>query len=230
MKLTHDDFLHVTGANGPGLRKLQHRNQLVLAFGRSCAPTSLTYLPIDAVCLLTTDVLGKTYNLTVASQIMRLRFDQLAHVVGVAEADPSHEAHFCIIDLQRNSDGAQANIAAGASDVVMPELLAADMMEQPELRGFSATRVVSVNVSHLIRFVRAQGAAHGLDLAAAFFPPPDSAEYAELMRPYVERRDAAIIEAKNRRNRATLADRLGDRARAAFEQLDQMQRDREMVS
>lgn len=231
-RLTLKELLAVTATDIQKFNTLRKRDQIGLAFGRGIAPASLSYLPVDAVGMLIVETLGKSYpRLEVAAQLTRLHFDAWGRCVAEADANPDCQASFVIVDLEREHDGAQAHFVAGTADVVQPELLAADLVRStPQTRGFTATRITCINVSRLMRFIRAQATAVGIDLSHSFMPPPDSREFAELMRPYTDRRDAAIIEARNRRNREALADRLGDKARAAFEQLDAMTRDREMVS
>ena len=62
-------------------------------------------------------------------------------------------------------------------------------------------------------------AEHGIDLSAAFLPPPNSKIFGDLMRPYVEIRDEALVEVKNRKKRETIAAKIGEKARTAFEAL-----------
>jgi hypothetical protein len=219
-RLSLQDVLILTATPFPKFQTLRRRNQIGLAFGRNVAAASLSYLPIDCVGFMLVDVLAQSYPNTFAARLVRCHFDGWAHVVAEAEAHPDHDATFCIVDLERESDGQQAHFVAGAADLVNPQALAADLLKvTPGAKGYVAVRVICTNVSRLIRFIRKTATEHSIDLSAAFLPPPDSQAFGDLMRPYVEVRDEALIEVKNRKKRETVAAKIGEKARAAFEAL-----------
>lgn len=229
-RLSLNDVLAATATSYDALQSLRRRNQIGLAFGRGVAAASLSYVAADTVGMILAATLGRSHGQTMAAQIVRLRFDAWGHVVAEADARPERDAFLVVVDLERNTDRAAAHFVAGATDVTSPEALAADIVRNmPAARGFTATRVISVNISRLMRFIRAQGVRHGIDLSHAFLPPPDSDTFRDLMSPYVEMRDAAIIEVRNRAKREALAERLGDAARERFETFAEMQRETDRV-
>ncbi|MFG3593299.1 hypothetical protein [Bradyrhizobium sp. RDI18] len=219
-RLTLQDVLTATATPFPKFQSLRRRNQIGLAFGRSVAAASLSYVAADCVGLMLVDVLAQSYPNAFAATLTRVHFDGWGYTLAEAEAHPDHDASFCVVDLERESDGQKAHFVAGAADLVNPQALAAELLEStPGARGYVAVRVNCINISRLVRFIRKTAAANGIDLSAAFLPPPDSHAYRDLMRPYVELRDQAIIEVKNRKKREAVAAKIGEKARSAFEAL-----------
>ncbi len=214
--LTLPELLKITGTTEQGLKSLRRRDQIALGFGQRHAYESLPYLPLDAVCMLTAGTLAKPYSQTEASQLVRLNGDRLAEVVAEAEANFAEDAHFCIVDFERETDGKKAHMACGARKAT-PEQIAAEVERTPEAKGFRAVRINCVNVSHLIRFVRKIAAKHGIDLIATFMPAPGSKEFKALFEPYVEVRDKAIVAVKDRKKREAFAKLAGQKARAVAE-------------
>lgn len=131
---------------------------------------------------------------------------QLARIYGgailftIAEAEASREADvaFAVVTAV-TVDGKRGFVAHGGSLPPKPSYTVAE-------------QIVSVNVSHLCRLLRADAAKVGLDLRDRFLPPPNSAAFAEIVRPYAEL-ESGIIEAKAIKKRDVAARRAGDRAR-----------------
>jgi hypothetical protein len=205
-RLSLQDVLTATGTPFPKFQTLRRRNQIGLAFGRNVATASLSYVPVDCIGLMLVDALAESYPNAFAALLVRCHFDGWGYVVAEAEANPDHDASFCVVDLERERDGQKVHFVAGASDL-------------PSATGYVAVRVTCTNVSRLLRFVRKRAAEHDIDLSAAFLPPPNSKIFSDLMRPYVEIRDEALVEVNNRKKRETVAAKIGEKARTAFEAL-----------
>jgi hypothetical protein len=220
MRLTLQELLKITATTDQGLRSLRRRGQIALAFGQRHAFDSLTYLPLDAVAMLLRGTLAKSYGQTEAAQFVRIYGDVWAQVVAEAEADFKTDVSFCIVDFERENDGKKATMAAGARDAT-PEQIAAAVANTPEAQGFVAVRINCVNLSHLIRAIRTSAAKHGINLTMPFMPPPGSEDFQKLFEPYVEARDAAIVQVRDRRRREVLARQAGEKARAAAERLQE---------
>jgi hypothetical protein len=216
--LTLPELLKVTGTTEQGLKSLRRRNQLAGAFSLKELFNGLPYLPLDAVGMLLAGTLAKPYSQTEASQLVRLFGDTWAETVSEAEANFSEDAHFCIVDFERESDGKKAHMACGARKAT-PEQIAAALRMTPEATGFVPVRVNCVNVSHLIRFIRKTAAKHGIDLIAPFMPPPGSKEFKALFAPYVELRDKAIVAVRDHRMRGAFARLAGEKARKVAEEV-----------
>lgn len=219
MRLTLPELLSITETSNQALKSLRRRDQIALAFGQRHAYESLSYLPLDAVGMLLTGTLAKSYGHTEAAQLVRVYGDIWAQVVAEAEADFKTDASFCVVDFERESDGKKATMAAGAREAT-PERIAATVANTPEAQGFVAVRINCVNISHLIRAIRISAAKHDIDLIRPFMPPPGSEEFQKLFAPYVELRDKAIaVTAKERKKREALVREAGTVSRMVAEQV-----------
>jgi hypothetical protein len=103
-----------------------------------------------------------------------------------------------VADLARDGDGRRAVLACSAVAV--------------GAEGFAVERVVTCNISRLIRRVRAEAERAGIDLSAPFLPPLGSAALDAILAPYAELQ--AIVEHGARRKRLVAAGRAGGLARA----------------
>src|SRR5947207_1593656 len=147
-RLSLQDVLTATGTPFPQFQTLRRRNQIGLAFGRNVATASLSYVPVDCIGLMLVDALAESYPNAFAAVLVRCHFDGWGYVVAEAEANPDHDASFCVVDLERERDGQKAHFVAGASDLVNPQALVTNLMKvTPSATGYVAVRVTCTNVS-----------------------------------------------------------------------------------
>jgi hypothetical protein len=123
--------------------------------------------------------------------------------IAQAEAAPKTDALFAVIDFIGNDDR-RAYLTCGARDTTPDASVA---------QGYVVERVTTINISNLIRIVRAETAKLGLDLSAPFLPAPDSAEFSELVAAYGEL-EGVVVEARAIRKRDAAAQRVGAKVRA----------------
>src|SRR3954465_6116950 len=92
-------------------KNLVYRNLHAFAWGRSVASDSLTYFEVDALALMLTETLAKSYSRTVAAQLVRLHCDTWIAALAMAEANPDRPAYFSIVDFF--CKGKRGHIACG---------------------------------------------------------------------------------------------------------------------
>ncbi len=195
-RLTLDELLKVTATDVRLFKQLRARKQLAMAFGRSDAYVSLSYVALDGVGFMLADALAKSHGRKFAAQVVRVYWDVWGMVTAYAAADPSKAANFCIVDF-RTADGKAAHMVCGASGEISAEYIALELASTPQAAGAEADRIVCVNVSRLVRFMIDQGARNGINLLGAFLPPPDDPRTIDLIKPGTVARQHAleVIEA-----------------------------------
>jgi hypothetical protein len=215
--LTLPQVLTLTGTSFEKFKSLRRREQIALAFGRRHAAASLSYIPADCVGMLLVATLGKAYGdkLTFPAQLVRVYGDTWLECVARAEAERGsanpRDVNFCVIDLERESDGKTGHMVAGSTGMA-PEQTAFTV-RQPE--GWVQARINCVNVSVLIRRIRRAAVEEQIDLNAPFMPPPGTDEYKKLMEcDYFKRRDQLFTDSKTIKLREAAAAKYGDQARA----------------
>jgi hypothetical protein len=138
--------------------------------------------------------------------------------VAISEADASQPVNFCIVDF-RDKRGKTAHMVCGAAGNVSQDYIALKLASTPQAAGADAERIVCVNVTRLIRFMRETGAKHGINLiGSSFLPPPDDPRTAALLAPCTEAREQAVevVEALKAGDEQR-AKRAGMLARSALE-------------
>ena len=218
-RLTLDELLLVTDTPINQFKALRIRKQLALAFGRSDAYASLTYVELDGVALMLADALAESHGRQFAARVVRVYWDVWGAVVARAEADASQAAKFCVVDFT-TADGKSAHLVCGAGGVISDEEIAAKTAATPQAAGAEAKRIVCVNLTRLIRFMRENGARHGINLIDSPFLPaaPDDQRTIDLLTPWAEARARAIemVGAMKVKDEKAAA-RAGLLARAALE-------------
>ncbi len=191
-RLTLDELLLVTDTPINQFKALRIRKQLALAFGRSDAYASLAYVELDGVALMLADALAESHGRQFAARVVRVYWDVWGAVVARAEADASQAAKFCVVDFT-TADGKSAHLVCGAGGVISDEEIAAKTAATPQAAGAEAKRIVCVNLTRLIRFMREHAARHGIDLLrSSFLPPADDPRTIDLLWPWAEARGRAI--------------------------------------
>ena len=96
MRLSLAELLTVTDTDQGMLKAWRRRNHVALAFGRTDAYESMSYIALDAVAILLADTLAKSYRRTFAAHLVRVYWDIWGYAVAHAEADPSKPSHFVV--------------------------------------------------------------------------------------------------------------------------------------
>ena len=132
-----------------------------MAFGQRDAYASLRYLGLDGVALLLADTVTKSHGRPFAAAAIRTHWDTWGEVVAHAEANPAQPANFCIVDF-RLPGGKAGHMVCGATGAIDEEALALRLAMTPQAKGAEPERIVCVNVTRLIRFMRETAAGHGI--------------------------------------------------------------------
>jgi hypothetical protein len=210
-RLTLDEIMSICDFGIEQLKSLRRRDQIALAFGGNTAWAVATwYMPADCVGLMLTAALAKAYDMTIAAQIVRAFGDAWLTAVAKADADTEIDAEtdasFAVADLVRKDDSQRALMAWCAGSAALAQL--------PEAKSYTIERVTVVNVSSIVRAVRANAASCDLDLSSPFMPAPDSEQFAEIMAPYAAIETGVVVEVRALEKREALVRRLGEQARA----------------
>jgi hypothetical protein len=204
VRLTPRELLTITDIDIEALKSMRRRHQIAIAFGGEDVVSSRMYTACDAVALMISSALAKSYGASLAAALTRASADVV--LIAIAQAGVSKQnVPLAIIDLTRD-DGRRAYITC--TDAVEPPNAAA-------AQGYVLERVVSINVSHIFGVVRANATRIGLDLSAPFLPEPGSETFDAMMGPFVDANlMGSLIEAKSLRKRDMLARKAGAQARA----------------
>jgi hypothetical protein len=209
-----DEFLALAGLTKQQVKTLRRRDQLALAFGRRDAYSTLNYIELDAVAVLLVEELARSFDKTVAAQIVKLHADIWGF--GVAESETSKSVFFIVAEFV-DSVGRRTHLA-GCSRTADAEQIRKGFAKQPYAAGHEFARAVVVPLSRLLERVRINAKQAGIDVSGPFLPPPGDHRFKEIFAPYVKARDLAVASVQGR-NDNDIALRLGNRARANMEEL-----------
>jgi hypothetical protein len=206
-RLTHKEFRAASDIDSIHSYNLNARGQAALAFGRNMIATSLSYVEMDCLCLKIADVLAESYPRKLATSFVRVHFDTIAQVLAAAEADPTANKFFSVIDFFVRGKRAHTCCGSVTDD---PELIAFELAHTPLTARAIVNRVTSINITGLRAKIVDNAERKGIDIAAPWLPPLGSQDLAELLQPYMALRDEAV---------ATVIAAAGAQSRTAFENM-----------
>jgi hypothetical protein len=194
--LPRDEFLEVLGLTGGAFDQLQHAGFVALAFGTPMPATPGRYLDLDLVAMAInlglTPSLGRENSTTIVSGY----FHQWASAVGHAEADPTQDFFMAVGGIGWDDTKKSPKLLLVTNGTV--DQLATDFRSTTNLVGF-----FTVNISDIIRRLRARAHTAGIDLSRPFFFPPDDPRFDEILIRVKRERDARI--ARLRRDKKKFA-------------------------
>jgi hypothetical protein len=183
--LSREEFLELLGLTGGAFDQLQHAGHVALAFGTPMPATPGRYLDLDlvamAIILGLTPSLGRENATTIVSGF----FHQWASAVGHAEADRSQNFFMAVGGVGWDTTKRRPKLLVVTNGTV--EQIAQDFRSTENLAGF-----FTVNISDVIRRLRARAHAAGIDLSQAFFFPPEDPRFAEMLTRVKRERDARL--------------------------------------
>ena len=194
--LSRDEFLEVLGITGGSFDQLQHAGHVALAFGTSLPATPGRYLDLDTVAMAVNLGLTPSLGRETSTTIVGGYFHQWASAVGHAEADPCQDFFMAVggVGWDVSKKGPKRLLVTNGT----LDQIAQDFRGTPEVVGF-----FTVNISDIIRRLRAKAVAAGIDLSRPFFFPPNDARFNEILTRVRRERDARI--ARLRRNKKKFA-------------------------
>lgn len=209
-RINYDDLLTVTGTTRNTFRTHRSRDQIALAFGRSNAYNSMSFVEIDAVAMVLCGTLAKSYSRPVSAQLVRLDCDRWCEAIAMAEADADRAANYCIVDFQ-DADGVLSHLtcATNSSDL---DWISHTVALSPKAFRATAQRITAVNMHPLIRKIQTTAADRGIELASPWLPPLGSDDFRDLFAAYAVARNGSVEIARVRS-----AYRAGELARTMLE-------------
>ena len=198
--LSRDEFLGILGLTSGAFDQLQHAGHVALAFGTSMPATPGRYVDLDLVAmsinLALTPALGREKSTTIVAGF----FHQWASAVGHAEADLNQD-HFMAVG------GAGWDAASkGVKRLVVTngtlDQINQDFQNVKELVGF-----LTVNISDIIRRLRARAKTCGIALSGRFFLSPDDPQSGEFLMQFKRERDARLARLRRDERKFAVAKR-----------------------
>jgi hypothetical protein len=194
--LSRDEFLEILGVTGGSFDQLQHNGHVALAFGTPVPATPGRYLDLDLVAMAVNLGLTPSLGRETSTAIVAGYFTQWASAVGHAEADP-HQDFFMAVSGVGWDDSKKSPKLLLVTNGTVDEI-AQDFHSTPDVVGS-----VTVNISYIIRRLRAKAVAAGIDLSRPFFFSPNDPRFNEILTRVRRERDARI--ARLRRNKKKFA-------------------------
>jgi hypothetical protein len=194
--LSRDEFLEVLGLTGGAFDQLQHAGHVALAFGTPMPATPGRYLDLDLVAMAINLGLTPSLGRENSTAIVSGYFHQWASAVGHAEADPRQDFFMAVAGV--GWDGKKKSPKSLLVTHGTVDQIAQDFRDTAELVGF-----FTVNISDIIRRLRAHAHVAGIDLSRPFFFPPDDPRFDEILTKVKRELNARI--ARLRRDKKKLA-------------------------
>jgi len=194
--LTRDQFLEVLGLTGGAFDQLQHAGHVALAFGTPLPATPGRYLDLDLVAMASNLALTPSLGRETSTAIVAAYFHQWASAVGHAEADPNQNFFMAVGGVGRDVAKKGPRLLLVTHGTV--DQIAQDFRNMKDLVGF-----FTVNISDIIRRLRARAHAAGIDLSRPFFFPPNDPRFDQILIQVKRERDERI--ARLRRDKKKLA-------------------------
>jgi len=194
--LPRSEFLEVLRLTSGAFDQLQHAGHVALSFGTPVPATPGRYLDLDLVAIAINLGLSQSLGREVATVIVGAYFHQWASAVGHAEADQTHDYFMAVGGV--------------GSDLVNkgPKFLAVTHGKLEEIfddfRGIKGlVGSCMINISDIIRQLRARARAVGIDLDRPFFFPPDDARFDQILMQVKRERDARIARLRRDKKKFT---------------------------
>jgi hypothetical protein len=207
--LTRSEFLELLGLTGGAFDQLQHTDHVALAFGTPFPATPGRYLDLDLVAMAINLGLTPSLGRDTSTTIVAGFFNQWGSAVGRAEADPNQDYFMAV-------GGVGFNAARNGPERLLVthgtlDQIAADFRGVRDLVGF-----ININISDIIRRLRARAQAVGIDLERPFFFRPDHPRFDQILTQVERERDARLARLRRNKKKFAAANARG-RRRDIFE-------------
>ena len=194
--LMREEFLEILGLTGGTFDQLQHAGHVALAFGTPLPSTPGRYLDLDLVAMWINLGLAQSLGRESSTAIVAGFFNQWASAVGHAEADPKQDYFMAVGGVGWDATKKSPKLHLVTNGTV--DQIAQDFRNTTDLVGF-----FTVNISDIIRRLRAHAQEAGIDLSRTFFFPPDDPRFNEILTRVKRERDARV--ARLRRDKKKFA-------------------------
>ena len=194
--ISRDEFLEVLGLTDGAFDQLQHAGHVALAFGTPLPAMPGRYLDLDLAAMAINLGLAQSLGREISTTIVTAFFHQWASAVGHAEADLKQNFFMAVggVGWDAAKKGPKLLLVThGTLDQITE-----DFRAMTDLVGF-----FTVNISDIIRRLRARAQTAGIDLSRPFFFPPDDPQFDQILTQVKRERDARI--ARLRRDKKKFA-------------------------
>ena len=183
--ISRTEFLELLGLSSGAFDQLQHAGHVALAFGTPLPATPGRCLDLDLVAMAIDLGLTPWLGREVSTVIVSGFFHQWASGIGHAEADPSQNFFMAVGGVGTSAVNASGKLLLVTHGTL--NQIADDFRDVKDLVGY-----FTVNVSDIVRRLRARGQAAGIDLSRPFFFLPDDLQFVEILTQVKRERDARI--------------------------------------
>jgi hypothetical protein len=192
--LTRDQLLGIVGITGGTFDQLQHADHVALAFGTPAPAAPGRYLDLDACAIAMNEGLSVSLGRSTATALVGGFFHQWGSAVGKAEACPDHDYFFAVAGVGRDERTKSAKLLLVTHGT--PEEIANDFRNNKDMIGYFV-----VNVSDILRRLRARAEELGIDLSRQFFFPPDDPRFETILIQVKRERDARLARLRRDKKR-----------------------------
>ena len=192
--LTRAEFLEVLEISSGAFDQLQHAGHVALAFGTPTPATPGRYIDLDLVAMAIMFGLTPSFGRQNSTAIVSGFFHQWASAVGHAEAQPREDFFMAVGGVGWDATKRRPKLLVVTNGTVGQ--IADDFHSMKDLAGF-----FTVNISDIIRRLRARAHAAGVDLRHAFFFPPEDRRFDEILTMVKRERDARIARLRRAKKR-----------------------------
>ena len=183
--LTRDEFLEVLALTSGAFDQLQHAGYVALAFGTPMPATPGRYLDLDLVAMAINLGLTPSLGREVSTTIVTAFFHQWASAVGHAEADPNENFFMAVGGVGWDAAKKGPKLLMVTHGTIAQ--IAEDFRDLKGLVGF-----FTVNISDIMRRLRARAHAVGIDLSRPFFFQPNDPRFDQILMQVKRERDGRI--------------------------------------
>jgi hypothetical protein len=194
--ISRTEFLDLLGLTSGAFDQLQHAGHVALAFGTPLPATPGRYLDLDLVAVAINLGLTPSLGREVSTVIVSGFFHQWASAIGHAEADPSQNFFMAVGGVGTSAVNAGGKLLLVTHGTL--NQIADDFRDIKDLVSY-----FTVNVSDIIRRLRARAQVAGIDLSRPFFFLPGDPRFAEILTQVKRERDARV--ARFRRDKKKFA-------------------------
>ncbi len=201
--LTRDEFLEILNLTSGTFDQLQHAGHVALAFGTPLPATPGRYLDLDLVAMATNLGLTPSLGREISTTIVAGYFHQWASAVGHAEDHPNQNFFMAVGEVGWDAAKIGWDAAKKGPKLLLVTNGTLDQITNDFRDTKDLVRFFIVNVSDIIRRIRARAHAAGIDLSRPIFFPPDDPRFKQILTQVERERNARI--ARLRRDKKKFA-------------------------
>jgi hypothetical protein len=219
--LTRNEFLELLGLTGGAFDQLQHAGHVALAFGTPRPATPGRYLDLDLVAMAINLGISQSLGREISTTIVAAFFNQWGSAVGHAEANRDQNFFMAVGGVGWDDEKKRPKCLLVTHGTLVE--ITGDFQEAKNLVGY-----FTVNISDIIRRLRAHAEAVGIDLDRPFFFPPDDPRFDQILTQVKRERDARI--ARLRRAKKKFAAVKARRQRPDIAAMPRVKNDRNSIA